>query len=418
MKFLRVIMLLGVSLCGAGAADLAASAKTLAAAQRARDLTAVQSIVSAAYAALGTAAGVPEAETEFVMPAQEVRAATAEQVPALFERPLDTIQGQAWWKEAKTGTDCQAPLRAVASVVEGCLLARQAGCAQPRVLLAEAEAAADFLVHAQQAGGRECFPFPGWRGKRGKLGAMAEAFLSKAEEAGKVDAVLHEGWIIDDLGTGDLYFDNGLAGVALLSMYEASKNEVYLTSARKAADWACTQPCVPNWNYNSFLVHLLAQTHRVTGDAKYLAAAKEKCRLGCLPGQLTSGPHVGRWGDPHNARLVYHFIILRGLLSLLAELPADDAERAEIENAVVLSLQTRNAEILEQGGTSPDTTLEIYTRLLGDRAHFGQILTRVPTTEAAAQLIFRVAVEEFKHEHPTVSPGSWGRYLLLMAGEK
>ncbi len=51
----------------------------------------------------------------------------------------------------------------------------------------------------------------------------------------------------------------------------------------------------------------------MTKDHRYLDAAREKVQLGIYPGQLKSGPQAGRWFDPHNARLVYHFILLRGL---------------------------------------------------------------------------------------------------------
>jgi hypothetical protein len=417
MKNLLLVLVGVVSALGIPcltAADTAEALKALAAAQAAKDLPGVEAAVKLGIAALADKVGVPEEASEFVEPDEEVKPLAADQVPELFNQPLAYIREHAWWKEARQGADCQAPLRAVASVVEGCLAARAAGCEHPEELLAEAKAAADFLVFAQKAGGRDNFPFPGWRGKRGKLGALAEKFLSKAEAAGKVEEVLHDGWIVDDLKAGDLFFDNGLAGAALLAMYEATKDEVYLASARKAGEWAMTRPCVPNWNYNSFSIHLLANLHRVTGDAKYLTAAKEICRLGILPGQLKEGPLAGRWVDPHNAKLVYHFIILRGLISLLTELPETDADRPTITQALTAGLKVRNAEIIAQGGTSPDTTLEIYCRLLSDRPRFGEIIAQTET-EAAAKMIFRSVVEEFKNEHPTVSPGSWGRYLLLTA---
>jgi hypothetical protein len=390
-------------------------AKQLGSAQAAKDEPAVKAVVQSIRTELGEKAGEPEVPTEFVLPDEEARGVSPDQVPELFQRALDYIKANAWWKSVKSGADCQAPLRAVASVVDGCLAARAAGCAHPEELLAEAHAAADFLLAAQRTAGRDCFPFPGWRGKRGKLGAMAERFLSKAEAAGKVAAVMQDGWIFDDLGTGELYFDTGLAGVALLHLYETTREEKYLKGARQAADWALARPAVANWNYNSFLVQLLAEMHRVTGEEKYLASAKEKARLGILPGQLLTGPHAGRWLDPHNARLVYHFILLRGLICLLAELPPADPDRALIEQALAAGLKAHDQEIATEGGTHPDTTLEVYCRLLADRAQLGNLIS--PATEAAAKMIQRAAVEEFKNDHPTVSPGTWGRYLQLTAGK-
>lgn len=390
--------------------------KQLAAAQAKKDQAEVEKISKAYISELGPKAGTPEEASEYLVPDEDVKVLTAEQVQGGFETVLNFIQSGAWWKTVSSGAESKAPLRAVASVVEGCLAAKAAGCDQADTLLAEAKAAADFLLKAQEEGGHDCFPFPGWRGKKGKLGMMAEKFLSKAEAAGKVDTVMKNGWIIDDLGGGDLYFDNGLCGSAVLAMYEETKDEKYLKSAKAAAAWAMKQPCVPNWNYNSFSVHFLAQMHRVTKDAVFLEAAKEKCRLGMLPGQLTSGPNAGRWADPHNAKLVYHFIMMRGLTSLLLELGPDDADREAIYKALATSLKTRNAEIIEKGGTSPDSTLEVYVRILSAREKLAALIDETKTSEAA-RVIFRASVEEVSKDHPTISPGSWGRYLRYTAGK-
>ena len=398
------------------AAETSNFTKSLAEAQGKKDQAGVEKVVAAYLSELGSKAGTPEESAEFLMPDDDVKILTEDQVAGGFESMLGFIKSEGWWKTVATGADCKAPLRAVASVVEGCLAAKAAGCESADVLLAEARSAADFLIKSQEEGGRDCFPFPGWRGKKGKLGMMAERFLSKAEAAGKVDAVMKNGWIIDDLGGGDLYFDNGLGGTAVLAMYEETKEEKYLKSAKAAADWAMKQPCVPNWNYNSFSVHFLAQMYRVTKETTYLDAAKEKCRLGILPGQLTSGPNAGRWADPHNAKLVYHFILLRGLASLLLELPADDVDRPAIYNALEAGLKTRNAEIIEKGGTSPDTTLEVYVRILSAKAKLAALIDDTKTPEAA-KVIFRASVEEVSKEHPTISPGSWGRYLKYTAGK-
>jgi hypothetical protein len=96
----------------------------------------------------------------------------------------------------------------------------------------------------------------------------------------------------------------------------------------KAADWALRQKCCANFNYNAFSISLLAQAFRVTGEAKYLDAALKKFRVGVAPGQAPNG----RWMDAHNARTVYHLIILRALGDLRSVLPADrSAERSELD---------------------------------------------------------------------------------------
>jgi hypothetical protein len=51
----------------------------------------------------------------------------------------------------------------------------------------------------------------------------------------------------------------GECGVAVLALYEGTKEKKYLDAGRKAADWALARPLVSNWNYNSFSVYLLAR---------------------------------------------------------------------------------------------------------------------------------------------------------------
>ena len=110
-----------------------------------------------------------------------------------------------------------------------------------------------------------------------------------------MDAVVRDGWIVDDQGDGGLQFDNGVCGVAMLALHAATGEARYLDAARRAADWAIAQPLSANWNYNAFSVRLLAETWRATGEARYRDAALDKARYGVMPGQLRSGPHAGRW---------------------------------------------------------------------------------------------------------------------------
>jgi hypothetical protein len=96
-----------------------------------------------------------------------------------------------------------------------------------------------------------------------------------------------------------------VCGVALLRAGEILKDESYLAAGRRAAEWAAKQKCCANFNYNAFSVSLLAR-------AGMKEAAMEKFRVGVAPGQAKNG----RWIDPHNARTVYHVIILRALADL------------------------------------------------------------------------------------------------------
>jgi hypothetical protein len=376
--------------------------------------SAVEEAVTELTAKLGVGAGVEEEETNFVMPDGTAKRLEKGHVGKAFAPALKKVQEEAWWKKAGKPEDSAAPLRAVASVLEGCVAAEQASCVDPETLRAEAKSAAEYLMKAQKDGGKGCFPFPAWRGKMGRLGQIAEKFLKKAESDGKLAEVTSKGWIVDDLGGGDLLFDNGLAGTALLHFHEHTGNAEALASAKAAGDWAMGRPVVPNWNYNSFSVGLLAELHRVTKEPKYLDAAKRIAAVGILPGQLQSGKYEGRWIDPHNARFVYHYIILRGLILLYLQLPTDDPLREKVNNALLAGLIVRNTEIIELGMAHPETTMDVFTLMLENREALADLIG-VTQTEAAANLTFRGVMEEVVNDHPTIPPGAWGKYLRLTA---
>jgi hypothetical protein len=116
-------------------------------------------------------------------------------------------------------------------------------------------------------------------------------------------------------------------------------------AGRRAADWAFAQRCVPNFNYNAFSVGLLARAFKATGDARYLNGALRKAEVGVLPGQAPNG----RWLDPHNARTVYHLIILRALNDLAAALTT---ERADVTQAMCKAISTLFDEFEKAGITT------------------------------------------------------------------
>jgi hypothetical protein len=179
---------------------------------------------------------------------------------------------------------------------------------------------ATILTSLQQPEGH--FPFPDLRGKNIRFGDMINRQLA----AGKAEA--KDGWIITSDPDGGSQFDTDVCGTALLLAGQLHHNETWRQAGLKAADWALRQKCCANFNYNAFSISLLAQAFRVTGEAKYLDAALKKFRVGVAPGQAPNG----RWMDAHNARTVYHLIILRALGDLRSVLPADrSAERSELD---------------------------------------------------------------------------------------
>ncbi len=176
---------------------------------------------------------------------------------------------------------------------------------------------AGILTAMQQPEGH--FPFPDLRGKNIRFGDM----ITKALAEGRI--AVRDGWVVSAAPDGGTQFDTGLCGTALLLAGELHHSDEWKRAGLRAADWALGQPCCANFNYNAFSDSLLAHAARVTGDAKYLDGALRKFRVGVASGQAPNG----RWLDPHNARTVYHLIILRALGDLATALPA--GKRGEVE---------------------------------------------------------------------------------------
>jgi hypothetical protein len=215
-------------------------------------------------------------------------------------------------------------LRFYAYVLEGLATARpfverhEAGSLDEVDALASG--VATILTTLQQPDGH--FPFPDLRGRNLRFGDMIEKQLA----AGKIE--IRDGWVVTADPDGGTQFDTGLCGVALLHAGKVWANPAWTAAGLRAADWAERQPCVANFNYNAFSVSLLCHAFSESGKPEYLDAALAKFRLGVAPGQAPNG----RWIDPHNARTVYHLIILRAIGDLLEVLPSDrTGEFAEVK---------------------------------------------------------------------------------------
>jgi hypothetical protein len=199
---------------------------------------------------------------------------------------------------------------------------------------------ASILISLQQPAGY--FPFPDLRGKNVRFGDMIDRQLS----AGKVEA--RDGWITSSDPDGGSQFDTGLCGTALLLAGQVHTNDKWKRAGLRAADWALGQPCCSNFNYNAFSVSLLSRAFLVTGDAKYLEGALKKFRVGVAPGQAPNG----RWMDAHNARTVYHLIILRALGDLTAAIPPErKGERSELDQVMVPAIKALLDEFDAMGQT-------------------------------------------------------------------
>jgi hypothetical protein len=384
----------------------------LAEAQKSHNYEKVEQLAQEFKNLLGTQAGIPETPTEFRQVSLSSRQLRSDEIPKAFTPYMRKIRKETWLFSEPEPLELRHPLRLVASVITGTLAARRAGSENSEQLLKIAEKAGNYLLLAQKQGGKGLFPFPAAKGRKAKPFQVAEQFLNYIEGSGRLSEAVVNGWIVNDLGIGDggLQFDNGLCGVAMLELYEATKKTQYLQAALKAADWAMLHPVVPNWNYNSFSVFLLSYAYGVTGDVRYLESAKEKTRLGIYPGLLTTGPYKGRWADPHNAVMVYHYVIIQGLGALVAVLPDNDPDLPQAVNTLSLALRVRNKEILEKGVSSPDIILEVLSRLqLSLPSSSGRLSNEGCT--AVLDLIGRYATKEFLSGNLPVLPSSWGLFL-------
>jgi len=168
---------------------------------------------------------------------------------------------------------------------------------------------AKVMISLQQPAGH--FPFPDLRGKNIRFGEM----IQRQIKAGQVE--VRDGWVITADPDGGTQFDTGVCGVALLRAGEVFENKNWLAAGKRAADWALQQKCCGNFNYNAFSISLLAHQYRLNRDSQYLEGALKKLRVGVAPGLAPNG----RWMDAHNARTVYHIIILRALGDLASVMP-------------------------------------------------------------------------------------------------
>ena len=275
-------------------------------------------------------------------------------LPGSFDLQLAAIAQGDWWSASPSGTTAPAPLRAPADVIAGTLAARDAGAGDPARLLAVARRGGDYLLKAQREGGRGLFPFPDPAAKPGALFDAARRDLAQDPNRQRR---IRSGWLVDDHGSGSLLFDNGLAGLAVLDLYAATREQKWLRSAEDAAAWAMNQPVVTNWNYNSFSIGFLARLSQITGKATYLDAAVRIADLGVIPGQLPNGPNEGRWLDSHNARGVYHWILVRNLTLLTAALPAGHAAFGRVRSSLTRALNVADRDIAAEGINAPDGAL-------------------------------------------------------------
>ena len=361
-------------------------------AQRGNDPAAVRAVVAESLRILGDQAGLPEVKDVYRPPVVGAPLFSADRVAEAFGPYADHIEKIRWWKAGLDPAKLNHALRETATVTRACIAVARAEPKLAARLLPIARECGDFMLWAQSEAGTGVIPFPALRSGSGRSFEVSERFLAGLEKSGQLTSVVRKGWVsADPMEDGGLQFDNGLGGCALLELFVATKDQRYLDGAKKAADWAASAPVVPNWNYNSFSLQLLAQAYQATHEEGYLLAARRKFLIGVQPGQLVDGPRVGRWADAHNARPAYHYIMVRALASLVVVMPKDDAERPALLACLRLALRARNPEFTSKGIMNIDSSIEALVAVENLPAAIREELGPCDITEALDVLERHVA---------------------------
>ncbi len=389
--------------------------REMAAAMAERDAVAIDRLVAEANSLLGANLGEPNIRDRYIAIPDQAVPLRLDEIRTLAAKMPARIEARRWWRIGLNPLKLAHPLRETAEAIGGLLDTHRAGLDADGAALRSAREAGEFLLWTQAEAGNGVFPFPASRGVSEAAPFKASAaFLDEAERSGDIGSKVRNGWLIDDAGNGGLQFDNGECGVAMLELHAATGDVRFLDAARRAADWAIGQPLSVNWNYNSFSVHLLAETYRATGGTRYRDAALDKALYGVLPGQLRDGPHAGRWHDPHNARPAYHYIMLRALASLASALPPSDDDRTRIQAALRLGLRARNADFVGPGAANKDKAMEtllMVRTLYRDDPEF----LDASLTPQAFDALERLVIVALRAGQDPLGPRAYGQYLAHAA---
>jgi hypothetical protein len=335
------------------------------AALAARDEARIYAATKAARTCLGDPK--PETPERYEAPQRLMEQPSAATRSALIDAYWAGISPLMWWETlgASSSDKAQSPLRAIAAALHGASMAMMQDPDSTKLYLERGELAAAYLMTAQRQGGAGVFPTPAWEGSSAdRVRTLTDRFVKKARKDGVLDKMVRNGWIIDDRGGGDLQFDNGVSGEAILAWHAVSPKPEYLAAAKAAGDWAMAQPLSTNFNYNGFTAAFLARLGPATGDARYTDDAVRRIRLGVLPGMIVDGAFAGHWIDPHNTRLVYRLFMIRQMAVVASVLPTSHPDRAFISARLQMALdaaedQQRAVQKIAHWGTAAHAYCEL-----------------------------------------------------------
>lgn len=208
-------------------------------------------------------------------------------------------------------------LRASAEIAAGLLQIAKYETNASRKLMYESWAikALDSLATMQLPSG--AFPFPDLRMYGDPVfTSVIQNFLNSIG-ADSVNA-LQNGWIVDDMGTGEFKFDAGVIANAYYIAYSYTGNVQYKNIVVSIGNYLKGLTFNVNYNYNTFASLGLTRAFQLTNDSSYLERASKTLRFSVFPGQLNNG----RWVDGHNANSRYHSIMIQNIAPTVNALPA------------------------------------------------------------------------------------------------
>jgi len=226
------------------------------------------------------------------------------------------------------------PLRAGAEVCIGLIRIANAetDLSRRNLYLQWATEGLDSLLTMQLPNG--AFPFPDLRPYGDPLFSPIINNYMQSLGADSVN-VLINGWIIDDSGTGEFKFDAGVIGVAFAEAFQFTGDTNYRNAALRTAAYCDTLRMNTNYNYNTFQAYALSFGYALAPqNADWSLNTDTLLRYSVLPGQISNG----RWMDGHNAKSVYHNIIIHNTAAILLNSPASnphfDTLSAMLNNAL------------------------------------------------------------------------------------
>lgn len=288
------------------------------------DLRQIDSISTKLKNAYSTQSGLPDAGENYYTLVSNNNWLNAENTILLSRKLIsaDSIVYALLWKAAK---GMRPPLyqpnslflRASAEIATGLLKIAYNETDMNRKTLYKlwATKALDSLATMQLPNG--AFPFPDLRTYNDPIFTpIIQKFMSNCG-SDSVN-VLQQGWIIDDKETGEFKFDAGIIANAYYEAYQYTGNTNYKTIAVSIGNYLKPIKLSTNYNYNTFVSLALTRAFQLTNDSSYLKRAITNLRYGVYPGQTKNG----RWVDGHNAKSLYHSIIIQNTVVSIPFIPS------------------------------------------------------------------------------------------------